>query len=144
VCSAWAAFVPKGPDGEGSRRSGGSAGRAVDSGSRSGRNCGSGVPDGVGSSTVFGAGNGAPRLGCACCALAASTMRATLTTKRTRKVIRPRLHASPQEFHACFAGSLGHIRDMIPSRRSEKTPILICESNFPLNYGANQWPVLAK
>ena len=32
----------------------------------------------------------------------------------------------------------------MPLRRSEKTPILICESNFALNYAANQWPVLAK
>jgi len=31
-----------------------------------------------------------------------------------------------------------------PTRRHADKPFLISKSNFPLNYVANEWPVLAK
>ena len=57
-----------------------------------GRNCGSGVPEGVGSSTVLGAGRGTLGLGCACCAsraLAAQARKTLFIIKRTKNFIQP-------------------------------------------------------
>jgi hypothetical protein len=82
VCSVCAGFVSGGfkTEGDGNRKSGGLAGSAVDSGSRSGADCGSGVPDGVGGSAVCEAAGGRPGPGCASCPVEITARRRLFTT----------------------------------------------------------------